>query len=267
MSGNEWSQARAQVKKMREKGYTDQQIRKTALERGWAQEQIDELLPAATPRTPPPPFQPWDRPSAAARGFLRLQRAEGRPDRETRQKLGASEWSDEAIDRLLGGPGRRRGGVAGLTGVFDHPWLQRWSRALFAGSAVLFVLVALLLHEKVSDAAARAFLTASLFLFGFAMIALSKTLRSEALVSLMASISVHRFRGGRGGIGIAYGPWVTRALGSMLVGLGVRQIVYQCYLPHYPPKVAQSPAAIIGAIVALVVWVGTLFVFRGYEER
>ncbi len=54
MSSNEWEQARAQVKKMREDGHTDDQIREMALERGWTQEQVEKILSREVLQAPPP---------------------------------------------------------------------------------------------------------------------------------------------------------------------------------------------------------------------
>ena len=58
MSGDTWEQARAQVKKLREMGYTDRQIRNAALRRGWSEEQVNRLLPGQTQPVPPPPPEP-----------------------------------------------------------------------------------------------------------------------------------------------------------------------------------------------------------------
>ncbi len=58
MSSNEWEQARAQVKKMREDGHTDDQIREMALERGWTQEQVEKILSREVLQAPPPPSSP-----------------------------------------------------------------------------------------------------------------------------------------------------------------------------------------------------------------
>jgi len=266
-AGDEWEQARGYVERLRQKGRTGEQIRQIMLKGGWTQEQVEKLLAWEVLQAPAPPLlapRPSPRPSAAPREFVRAQRAEGRSDTETRQKLKARWWSDEEIDRLLGVSRKKRGAVADLTDVFDHPWLQRWGRTLFAVSVVLAVLILWLLHEKASDAAAGVFVTACLFLFGFGMIALSRTLVSGELMSLVVRLLTF---GLIFGVRVHPGPWVFRLLGSIWVGSGVAQIVYRCYLPHYPPKVAQSPAMIIGSIVGLAVWVGTWFVFRGYEEQ
>ncbi len=58
MAGDEWEQARAYVRMLRENGHTDEDIRQMALERGWTQEQVEQLLPGRALRDPPRPPSP-----------------------------------------------------------------------------------------------------------------------------------------------------------------------------------------------------------------
>ncbi len=99
MSGNEWSQARAYVRMLREKGHADEDIRQMALERGWTEEQVEKLLPGRVLRAPPPPpAQPSPRP--AGREVVAPPAARA----ETESKAGRKRWglADAVIPALLG---------------------------------------------------------------------------------------------------------------------------------------------------------------------
>jgi len=65
MSGNEWEQGRAYVRRLREELHTDDEIRQTMLEGGWEEEQIEELLAPKRPPAGPATAAPASRRRAA----------------------------------------------------------------------------------------------------------------------------------------------------------------------------------------------------------
>ncbi len=70
MHNGEWERGRAKIKRMRDEGFTDQRIRKMALERGWTREHVEQLLTGEDPQIPPPAQSPEDTSPRISQGLL-----------------------------------------------------------------------------------------------------------------------------------------------------------------------------------------------------
>ncbi len=148
MSGNGWEKARAQVKKMRGKGYTDQQIRKIALDNGWTKEQVEKLFAAAA-APPPPPSPPPPRAGAANNSgnewkkglaYVKRLRRQRYTDQRIREKALERGWTQEQVEKLLPGRALREHGGSDEGGRRSVPKQGRVSSLL---PLLVSVLVAL----------------------------------------------------------------------------------------------------------------------------